>query len=123
MYVTGLTANSLTVTMEPTTTFFVNTLVRVKFSFVLPDYMNNFDDIRITFPAEVPITYTSVNGIGSYSTSTSVSGQVITIVQSRLISKLFNPASTYFLNLNSITAPPSTLTSGTITLEIIRNGF
>lgn len=55
-------------------------------------------------------------------TSSSVSGQTLTVVHRR-INALYARGSTYTLNFHQIRAPPSTMTSNTITVKIIRNGF
>ena len=122
---TGLDANSFSsVAITPLTTLYVNSEVGLKFSMVLPDYVNNYDDIRITFPSEVLIVYDTIIGIGSYDlASTVVSGQVITVYQRRLATRLYAPSSTYYITVKNITAPPSTKTSDDITVEVIRNGY
>ena len=117
LYVTGLQENPLTVSITSTDPLNVNAVRVLKFSFTLPDYINNYDDIRITFPSSLAIQYSLVAGIGSYDPAlTSVTGQVITIVQKRLVSRLFNPATTYYLNLYNVKLPTSTKVTQDITL-------
>lgn len=55
-------------------------------------------------------------------TSSSVSGQTLTVVHRRN-DETFAKGSTYTLDFYQIRAPPSTMTSNTITVKIIRNGF
>lgn len=124
-YVSGLTANSLTsFTITPTSTFYVNSQVPLSFNMAVPDYFNSYDDIRITFPSTITLVYSlAITKYQIDSTLTSVSGQTVTIYQRRVSISPYSPGSTYFLTLNSVKAPPSTETTGSITFEFIRNGY
>lgn len=91
----------------------------------LADWCNNGDDLQIIFPSEItPTAFLNASGSGNYNTSgSSVSGQTMNILQSRTISKIYNKASVYTVNVYKIRAPPSTKTTSSITVKILRNGF
>lgn len=69
-------------------------------------------------------TFVNVSGSGIYNSTTSgVSGQVLSVINRRTIAKLYSKGSVYTINFYQIKAPPSTKTTSSITVKIIRNGY
>jgi hypothetical protein len=120
--VTGLTAQSLSVSIGPssqTASITVNQNTTLRFSVVLPDVMNNGDAVSITFPSGSKIFSPSISGQISFGAGTTV-GSTVTF---SMIS-VRNLTSGYILNFTffTYTAPSSTKATLPFTLNVLRDG-
>lgn len=86
--------------------------------------INQSDYFSLTFPTGTTYTYNAIFGTGYYLSPPSFSGQTVYIYPDPASSASSYAANTlYSLTFASFTAPPSTLPTSAITLQILRNGY
>lgn len=84
--------------------------------------MNLYDQVVVIFPSEIVPTFVNLSGAGSYSNPTGYLNAQTLTTNHLTINRIFNKGSVYTLNFHQIKAPPSTLTSNPIMVQVTRNG-
>jgi hypothetical protein len=123
VYPSGLSPIAFTnFTVSSLSTMRVNTLVSLRFIMYLPMTISRNDYFSITFPTGTSYSFTIVFGTGLYTTPT-FSGQTVLIYHATSSAVYFNQTSLYSLTFSSFQAPGSTLTTGPLTVQVMRNGY
>lgn len=125
VYPSGLTPNNFNnFTITPLSAMVVNRPVSFRFDLTLSMTININDYFAITFPTEISFRYSNLFGTGFYLKPPTVSNKTVIIYHDTSINaQPYNRNTNYSITLASLTAPPSTLTTSPITIEVLRNGY
>ncbi len=86
------------------------------------DTLDRDDQFQIIFPNSLNVSYTNVTGSGSLGSSSLV-GKTLTVAQNTAATQFYFTQSFLAINFYTLTAPPSTRISDSITVNVLRNGF
>jgi hypothetical protein len=91
----------------------------------LPSSTNEKDTFKIIFPNDSVFTYSSMFGSSFYVDPPTISGQNIFISYdlATVTSAPYVQNDGYTITIANFQAPPSALPTGSITLQILRNGY
>jgi hypothetical protein len=102
----------------------INNLISLRLDMYPSMSINQSDYFSITFPTGTTYTYNQIFGTGYYITPPTFSGQTILVYHDTTSSSSSYPqGSLYSLTFASFQAPPSTLPTSSLTLQILRNGY
>lgn len=97
-------------------------MVGLRFDMNLAAAVDQNDIFSVTFPSGTVFTYANCFGTGIFTTPT-VSGQTVLISQNTSYLKTYGQNSNFSISLSNFQAPPSTLPTSSITIQILRNGY
>lgn len=125
VYPSGLQPNNFyNFTAFPLATMIVNRNVALRFNMILSMTISQSDYFSITFPSNSTFSYNTIIGTSYYILPPSISGSTVTIYPNTSINtQNYLQNSLYSLTFSNFQAPPSTLTTGAVSMQVLRNGY
>lgn len=124
VYPSGLSPAVLSnFTIVPLSTMTVNSLTTLRFNIYPTMTLSRNDYINITIPAGTSFSYSNIFGTGFYKTPPTFSGQSVLIYHNTSSSATYPQNALYSITFQNIQAPPSTLPTSSLILQVIRSGF
>lgn len=110
-------------TIVPLSTMTVNSLATLRFNIYPTMTLSRNDYINITIPTGTSFSYSNIFGTGFYRTPPTFSGQSALIYHNVSSSLTYPQNSLYSITFQTIQAPPSTLPTSALIVQIFRSGY
>lgn len=124
VYPSGLSPAVLSnFTIVPLSTMTVNSLTTLRFNIFPTMALSRNDYINITIPTGTSFSYSNIFGTGFYKTPPTFSGQSVLIYHNTSSSLTYPQNALYSITFQNIQAPPSTLPTSSLILQVLRSGY